>query len=140
MTKSEAIKQLINDGISQEEAMREFKERCEYYMRGHDDTPLSYAEKLVIADIEEEAEMGRDTMEQFDTYEELREALEVDVMARSTLIKIERRGEQRTLVLTVNCLIDAGTIEDIDSLSSFVGANLEDVWGWEWLKELEINY
>lgn len=140
MTKSDAIKQLVKDGMSQSEAMQEFKERCEYFMRGNDGTPLSYAEKLVIADIEEIAETSRDTMEQFNTYEELREALETDVLSRSTAIKIERRGEERTILLTVNCLIAGGTIEDIDSLVQFVGACLEDVWGWEWLKEPEINY
>ena len=56
MTKSEAIRQLVMDGMNQEEAIQEFKERCEYYMRGNDETPLSYAEKLVIAEIEELAE------------------------------------------------------------------------------------
>ena len=63
MTKSEAIKQLINDGMSQEEAMREFKERCEYFMRGNDGTPLSYAEKLVIAEIEELADQEEEQEE-----------------------------------------------------------------------------
>ena len=56
MTKSDAIKQLMLGGMSHEEAVQEFSERCEYYMRGNDDTPLGYAEKLVIAEIEELAE------------------------------------------------------------------------------------
>lgn len=68
MTKSEAIKQLMMDGMNHDEAMQSFKEQCEYFMRGHDDTPLSYAEKLVIADIEELVEM-RELADQEDEQE-----------------------------------------------------------------------
>ena len=56
MTKSDAINQLIKDGMELEEAKSEFNERCEYYMRGNDGTNREYAEKLVIADIEAIAE------------------------------------------------------------------------------------
>lgn len=56
MTKSDAINQLVKDGMSSKEAKLEFNDRCKYYMRGNDGTTREYAEKLVIADIEEFAE------------------------------------------------------------------------------------
>lgn len=56
MTKSEAIKTLINDGMTPEEAKTEFNERCEYYMRGIDGVSREYAEEMVIEEIDEIAE------------------------------------------------------------------------------------
>ena len=56
MTKSEAIYQLIKNGMTPDEAKEDFNESCEYYMRGNDGTTREYAEELVIADIEEFAE------------------------------------------------------------------------------------
>ena len=56
MKKNEAIKTLINDGMSLDEAKTSVEERCKYYMRGIDGVSREYAEEMVIDEIEEIAE------------------------------------------------------------------------------------